>query len=938
MKHPNDWHLLEKNAVLNTLAVDMYKGLSDAEVRRRRRSAGSNGIWHIPRASAGEVAMSAIFDLATLLLMISAVAATLFDKSIEAGALVVLLFMGGILRTVTYIRANRILEDSAKQKIPTVSVIRNGRITLVSASEIVSGDIVVLEPGDTVPADGRVIAGDDSVVSERGITDNKTPVHKFDTTISVTIDGEVPCEFRSNMLFAGSLVLSGSLRMAVTSCGEAALISRKQGGIMLPPVDKLPVVEKLRIWSKTSALVMLACVMILTALSLFRGENTSLSDVFFGTMSMAVAAMSEFLTIIATIMIAVAVRDAGELTEHSDSSARAVIRQPEKIEDIINVRRMVFCGSSFFKSGRSELYAYRSKGKYSIYNSVKKNDNSPDELISLALAASAGNNMGISSGSADIGHTTEIDKVIKRAADSFVRKSGRNLTEAYALYDHKGASERNTMGMEISLIDREGDVWAVAVGSIDTVLRCCTSAETADGTEPLTEELQRKIFTECARLEFGGANIVAVALRKSPYLQLNRVAVLTQYMTFVGFLAVSEEPEENAVHNLEYLKNAGVTPILFTENPDADLYYCHRIGLFNKKTLRINASQLNDDIVDSVGMDGMIVSFADVQKTFLATAYSNAMKIVMHDRVSGADKLLQEEDEAAPLTAAVGRETWDSGVLAAADIGIATARSKIRTVPEILTKNATVIVHREGGKAVEAGFGGLGGIVRAMRMSSRVLCNISAAKFYLTASQIARLVVILSAVLFDIPLLSAVFILIWGLLFDFAAVLMMSFEKYDDSVIRRDEGHHETVASAVVGVCWGVLVSSLLPALRFLGIFLGFSFDETVALAILSSAIVLSGAVLAFLSVKLMSRCKNSHINTAGLLFLAATIVLAFVLTTVDASVIGGAECGWFALFALIPAVIIAGAFKIAMAIFERHKARLNKAVEDDLNEEKVEK
>lgn len=909
MRYPNDWHLLEKDGVLHALAVDMYKGLSEKEVRQRRRMCGANTIWRVPKTSAWEVAMAAIFDLATLLLIVSAAASALFDKSTEAGALVLILIVGGVLRTVTYVRANRILEERAKEKIPTTSVIRDGRVRLVSASDIVPGDIIFLEQGDTVPCDGRVVAGEDSIVSERGITENKTPVHKFDTTIETSsASGEVPCEFRSNMLFAGSLVLSGSLRMAATACGEATLISRKQGGIQLPPPDKLPLIEKLRVRSKNTSLIMLAFVMLITALSMFMGENTSLPDVFLGTMSMAVASMSEFLTIIGTIMIAVAIRDAAEVSTQSKSTSHAVIRQPEKLEDIRDVHRIVFCGSSFFKSGRSELYAYRAKGEYSLY-SRKKTENSPGELLALAVAASAESNTGMAAGASSAAHqTSDITVVIHRALDSYSKKSGEAIVTSYALYDHRNSSDPQTMGMEISLIDKSGDVYAVAVGTIGTVLRCCNSAETSDGTEPLTDALRRKIFTECAELEFSGAQIVAVAVRKSPYLQLNRVAFFTEYMTFVGFFAVAEEPEKNAVHNLAYLKAAGVMPILFTENPDADLYYCHRLGLFNKNTVRLRAAQLTEDIVDSVtasgATDGMIVSFADVSRAYLAAAYSGAMKLIMHNRAADTDRVLQEKEDAAPVTAAVGRETWDSGVLATADFGIAAARSNMRTVPETLSRNAAVLVHKEGRSQAEAGFGGLDGIVRSIKASSRIVINIESAKSYLTAAQCARLIVILAAVLFRIPLISAVFTLIWGILFDFAAVLMMAFETHDDSLPYLRTSRFEAVESVTVGCIWGAILAGYLPLLRLLEKPLKFTMSSREELAVLSSSIILSGVVLAFARMKMIHGRKRLRIHTVGLLFIAASVGLCIALTMTDNSVIGGVFCGWKSLLSFVPAVI----------------------------------
>ncbi len=918
IRHPNDWHLLKKEEVLHALAVDLYKGLSAQDVHRRRRAAGKNDIWRIHRVSEWEVARTAIFDLATLLLVISAAAAALFEKSTEAGALVVILLIGALLRTATYVRATRILEDRAKEKIPKASVIREGKLLLVEATELVPGDIVVLESGDTVPCDGRVVIGEDSVVSERGITENRSAVHKFDTVIETKSGGEeVPCEFRSNMLFAGSIVLTGSLRMVATACGEAALISRKQGGVVIEAAEKLPYLDELRIRSRNTSLVMLAFVMVLTALALLVKQNTSLADVFLGSMSMAVAAMSEFLAIIGTIMIAVALRDAAKLPSHKRAfvrqagekdSFRGVIRRTEKMKELLDVKRIVFCGTSFFKSGHSALHAYRAIGKYSLFDAEKTKDGEGlRELLALALSASADSNLGMARGALADPNDTDMDALIRRGVDSYTQKTGIPLENSYELYDHRDASSPDTMGMQISLLSKDNDVWAVSVGSAETVLSCCTHVQSEEGIVSLTDTLRRQIGLECARLVYGGAAVLAVAMRKSPYMQLNRAAVLTQNMTFYGFFAVAEEPEEGAAEHIKEMKEAGIVPILFSEKPEADLYYCHRLGLFNKNTLRVSVAELNRTKMDTLTTDGMIVSFENLDRLHMASARAKAMKYIMKGRLSETDKLLKKDDPV-PLTAAFGRETWDSGVLAAADVGIAASRSDLRTVPETLSRYASVLSYTDHRGPVEGGFGGLAGLVRAVGACAAAFDNMEKAKSYLTASQTARLVILFAAVLFDIPLLTAAFILIWGILFDFAAVLTMAFDTPtlgEKLRLPKESRYPRILLSLVEGLLLGGLLTLWIPLLRLLGSALGFALSSGEELALLSGSILLSATAFAFSKMGLMQRDGMHRIHTAGLLLALAAVVTTVILTCTAVSSIGGAFCGWKGLLTIVPALLV---------------------------------
>lgn len=906
MKYVNNWHLLTKEEVLDKLSVDVYKGLSREEVKKRRHRYGPNSVWRVRRTSASEAAIAAVLDPTTLILIISAAAAAFFDKKYEAGAIAAILVVAGIMRALTYIRANRILEDMAKEKIPAATVIRDGKALLASASEIVVGDIIFLDAGDTVPCDGRVITGVDSVVSERGITENKTPVHKFDTMIETNAkSGEVPCEFRSNMLFAGSVVISGSLRIAATACGSQTLISMKQGGVSLEPAGKIGLIEKLGERSRNTGLVMLACVMLFTVLSIFSGD-VSLPDVFLCTMSMAVAAMSEFLTTIGYIIIAVSLRDSadGKSAEKTGES-RAVIREPVRIGNMSEIGRIVFCGSSFFKSGRSELLAYRSCGEYVGIEDQYPADNSPDRLLGLALAASSAS---IGGGITAHGQTvrmnydgaSEFADITVKAAEAYMRRSGMQISHSYSAADHVDSSAANSSGVDTSLVRIDDAVCAVSCGKIDDIMRCCTTYETKDGSAALDDEIRRRIFTECANLEFGGAKVIAVAMRSSQFSSLNRISVLTQYMKFVGFFAISQEYEKNAAQNVDYLKKSGVVPIMFSENPDGDLYYCHRLKLFNKKTKMIHVSALTPESAAEIGSDGAIVSFEGIERSYLAGAYSRAMKTIM---ISGRSDD-ESDNENVMITAAVGRESRESGVLSKADIGFAVSQSKFRTVPEVLAKNSSVVVHPA--PDVMSGCGGLDGTVRAMRESRRTIDNIDSAKFYLTSSQVARLTLILAAVLFDIPLLPPVFILIWGLIFDFAAVLVMAFERGDGQPVTKKNADGEsskpTVISLVYGVLWGIILALLVPIADRLS-------PGIIGVGGLSAAAVLSALAASVIVMKrgtvYISKARSS---TALIIYCVMSIIFSLVLmfTGIGSDISGGSTCGaWTIVPAAVPSLLI---------------------------------
>lgn len=892
MEAKNDWHLISDREALDRMSVDMYKGLSDSEVSKRRRKYGSNRIWHIRHSSALKIAGESVFDIATVLLIISAVCAAMFDKSYEAGLITAILLIGAAIRAVTFIRANTILEETAKAKIPVSSVIRGGRIKLISASQIVPGDIIFLEPGDTVPCDGRVISSGESsvIVLERGITENKTTVKKFNTVIKLGNGShDVPCEFRSNMIFAGSTVVSGSIRMLAVSTGSSALVSMKQGGIELN-VPEIPAIEKLKSRSRSTSLFMLACVIVLTALSMFAGRNGSanLPGVFLSSLAMAVAAMSEFLTVIGYIIFSVTIRDCADLKwnrSENTAASRAVIRNPEVLDKLDSAERIIFCGTSFFKSGDAVISAYRtSEGYVSGTAGGKMNgDRKLERLLCFAQAASVSMNNSLSSGVGEI-KLSHMGSLCALAADHYVRLTKKNLNYEYAMADHRGSEADGSMGMETSLVVTEGDYYLIGCGKIDDVMRCCNTYETENGAEELTYEIRKKIFTECARLEISGGRVAAVAKRQSQFSNLTRLPALTQYMTFVGYFVLSEKEETGAKENAAYLRESGIVPIIFSRNSQADYYYCQRLRIFDKSAKAVSAGEILSSADEIIVPDGgMLVSFEGISDSGYPSTAAEVMK-----RLGGGN------------TIAVGRSVHDSGVLSEAQFGIAAARGSVRTVPETLSKNSCAVVYPKSEAT-----GGLCGTVRVLKSARRAVNNIDFANFYLTASQSARLAVMLISVLFhtfSLPSLSPVFILLWGIIFDFAAVLVMAFTSFSAKP-KEPKKVSEPMTPIFTGAVWGILLS-LSSALS---LYVTGSPAE-------STSILAGGAIISALAA---AELIKQNFSGADMLFTLTSAALASFLTLTEtgAKLSSGSPCSYSALLSLIPAAVITALFFILRQI-----------------------
>ena len=580
-----DWHLMDAEDVVRAFSSDMYTGLPE----KKRRGRGRNRVWYVQRTSAGEYALACLSDLATVLLVITALFAAVFEGGVSAILLCGLLLLGAVLRVATYVKARRILEACAAETSPTASVLRDGRLVLLRAEDVVPGDIVFLESGDTVVADGRMIAGDEIALSERGITANRDTVHKTPATIRIlhrdgaetAEGGEIPAEYRANMLYAGATVLFGSGRMIVTATGKNTLICHKQGGIPLSSGEKLPFMDALSRFCQLSSLCMLALVLVFTLIALFCG--TGFSRVFLVTMAMAVASMSEFLPALAYSMIAISVRDCGESIGGGKSGAEsgrrgAVITNIAAIEDLSRVKRLVFSDMDLFRSGNESLHAFWSGGALHAYNA--ESAGMATELLQLLLATvgAESTHTALSGGA-----TTALSKkyrTLAHAADFHAKMTGQTLTHAFFAMDR--ADGRRAGGLDTVLLSDHGTVWAVVSGGIREVMQCAVTYFDGEKAVPMTEETRRSIFTEAARLTVMGGYVVACARRLSPYTTLNRLPLLQSNLCFMGFAAMVTPPEEGTRELLAELRRSGFSVVVLSEDTELDLYYGREIGLFTK--------------------------------------------------------------------------------------------------------------------------------------------------------------------------------------------------------------------------------------------------------------------------------------------------------------------------------------------------------------------
>ncbi len=853
--YSNDWHLRDTESVAGNLRTDPYSGLTGTEASKRLKKNGKNRIWRIERASASSYALRTAGDLTTLLLILTSVIAALFGKSVTATAVCAVLAIGLSCRVVTYVKAKRILEETAEEGIPNATVLRDGVPRVINADRIVKGDIVILGEGDVVPCDGRIITEGEVRVSERGVTGNRKSVIKRDTVILTDSQGpDVPCEYRVNMLFAGSVILAGTCRMIVTACSENTLICMKEGGIIVPSGEKLPIIEKYERACRISSLFMLGMVVAVSILAFAINRSRGITETFFEMLSLAAASMTTYFSPVCYIIVAVPVREAAEMSGHKKEKGRAVIRDCSSIEAIADVNRLVVADSSFFKSGKIKLSSFYCDGR-----SFEAGSGDPETLLALLSASvcSVTDEHALASGAEETSGTKK--ELISKITDSASSIYGKRFVSDFPVVDHVTTVESGKT-LDTVIMYRGSSLEAIVSGDPKTVVAMCDRVLLGGENAFLTDEEREKIIRQSDSARDKGEVVFAIASRISPYTSIQRVSLIHSRMRFEGFVSIREELVENAASVEKKIRELGLKTAILSVDPELDLKQLSPCGIISGNSVVLSASELVNS--ESVPEGDFIVRVPNYEDKSLK-------KTVISDvRCSVAGKIVNGEERVAVVTG----EALDSRMMNGAAVGIALSSDKNRPIPQTLKRRSGITVYPGAG----SGSGGFLESFRAVAGCIRALNNISSAMTYVVSSQTARIICAVAAALLGSGLDNPVGILTLGLVFDFFAVLTLAFDRNEKLSRDREASSGKKFVSGVVsGAVWGVLCS-LVPVAGL------FEKNRQPLTAGASSAVMISMLLCQLASVGACmfdASTRKRKLNRAYLFYAAVTVIFCALLS-----------------------------------------------------------
>ena len=620
-----EWYKLSVEQALSEVGVTTEEGLTSAEAQRRLAQYGPNELQEKPGRSRLEIIWEQFANILTVLLILAAVVSMVLGDWIEAVAILVIVILNGVLGYTQEYRAEQSMAALKKMSVPIVRVRRDGRLAEISARELVPGDVVVLETGNILPADGRVIQSVNLRVEEAALTGESEPVSKDPDLV---FDSGLSLGDRKNMVYSGTLVNYGRGEFVVTATGMETELGHIANLIQGVEEESTPLQNRLNRLGGVLAWGALALVTAVIVLGLLRGER-NYQELLLTGVSLAVAAVPEALTAVVTIALSLgaqrmlkrhalirrlpAVETLGSVTIIcSDKTGTLTLnRMTVQVLDLAN---HVFRFTQTDESNR--LHLERVAGEDPIPGGTPALDLL---LISGALNSDA-TLSDIDSDAASIGDPTEaalvdaaaqvnlrkpeLDRAFPRLAEVPFDSTRKRMT---TLHEMPGAAVELPPSLApiwqrlYETTDARAPYVAFTKGAIDGLLDISPMLWIDGQITPLDDEWRQRIMSAHDDMAAKGMRVLGVALRpwESPPDEKTEKS-LEQDLILLGMVGMIDPPRPEVKEAVAQCKAAGIRPIMITgDHPLTARHIAHQIGISDNENFitgqeldRISPSEL----------------------------------------------------------------------------------------------------------------------------------------------------------------------------------------------------------------------------------------------------------------------------------------------------------------------------------------------------------
>lgn len=671
------------------------EGLHPVEVQKRQQQYGKNELPEGKKKPVPLIFLGQFADVLVLILIAAAVISAVLGDLESCIVIVAVITMNAVLGTVQQIKAEHSLESLKELAMPQVKVFREGELCQITNSEIVPGDIVCIEAGDSIGADGRLLENAGLKINESALTGESICIEKQTEALNT----EAVLGDQSNMVFSGSFVVGGRGKYVVIKTGLDTEVGKIARLLNSTKEKRTPLQVSMDNFGKYLSVGILIICGLIFGMSVLRGET--ILEAFIFAIALAVAAIPEALSSIVTIVLAFGTRKMVK--------EQAIVRKLQAVEGLGSVS--VICSD---KTGTltqnkmtvKEVFADMESQKEEVWNCSGKIER---KLLFAGIIC----NDACNDGGKEIGDPTEL------ALLYFSDRHGVSSEEVKKEYPRIGElpfdSDRKLMSVAYEIRDKK---YMVTKGAVDELLRRVDKIETSDGIHPITEEDRKLILDTNEHFSQKGLRVLAFATKpiQNPALCMED----EKKLTYLGMVAMIDPPREEAKEAVEKCLQAGIHPVMITgDHKITAMAIAEELGILREGYEALEGRELE--------------KMSDRE---LAEKVEN---IAVYARVSPEHKIriVQAWQEKGNIVSMTGDGVNDAPALKQADIGVAMGI----TGTEVAKDAAAMILMDDNFRT----------IVKAVETGRNIYRNIKKSIRFLLSGNMAGILTVLYAAIANLP-------------------------------------------------------------------------------------------------------------------------------------------------------------------------------------------
>ena len=749
-------------------------GLGSEEAAARLEKNGKNKLAEGKKISIFRRFLNQLADPMLIILMVAAVISGITSAYSGEGftdviIIGVVVLINAILGVYQESKAEQAIAALQEMAAATSKVLRNGQMQTIKSEDLVVGDVVILEAGDAVPADGRIIECASLKIEEAALTGESVPVTKALATLGLA-DGQkdITLGDRTNMVYMGSTVVYGRGRAVITATGMDTEMGKIATALSQAEDEQTPLQKKLGQLSKTLSWLVLAICAFIFVVSVWRAgsfDPGTLLSTFMVAVSLAVAAIPEGLATVVTIVLSIGVTRM--------SKRNAVIRKLTAVETLGCTQ--IIC---------SDKTGTLTQNKMTVVQHFAEDEKLLASAMALCSDAELGPDGQVT------GEPTEAALVAYAAA------LGLKKSQLKEEQPRVGEAPFDSVRKMMSTVHQQADgsYLQYTKGAPDEIIQRCDSYLKGGKVLPMTREAEQEILSANRGMTQDALRVLGAAIRrhdKRP--QSFEAAELEQGMTFLGLAGMIDPIRPEVVDAIEECKQAGIRAVMITgDHKDTAVAIAKQLGILENESQAITGAQLSEI------SDEDFESTVEKYRVYARVQPEHKVRIVKAWRAKGY------------ITAMTGDGVNDAPSIKSADIGVG-----MGITGTDVTKNVADMVLADDNFAT---------IVNAVEEGRRIYDNIKKSIQFLLASNMSEVLCIFFATMMGFTILKPVHLLWINLMTDTFPALALGMEKGEPDLMRRPpRNSREGIFAGGMGfdvAYQGIFVTIITMAAYFIGHFM----------------------------------------------------------------------------------------------------------------------